>query len=466
MRALFALLFLIGLLLIGFPLWMILNSPSTDELQRERAYPATWPLVTGQLDEVHLQQELHTSRGALWFTVEVKYRYTIEGQEYTGTRLGIQPYRDTSPAALEIRMRRFLDPSRIVKRQDTAEGPMFRSRRISLFLANQPIPVYFDPRNPAASILDQRDYDPPRWWQPWVPALAFQLLGLLILVVTVWRWRKGAPARPPTPRGGWRSPANPESRPEVAQGFQPDRGQDSDDWLECRRKGESLMQSGEFEKALACFDRAQARAPGEAGTRHSETGILLDTGQCLLALGRPEEARRILDEAHRLATFGPGTETLAAEALRLKEEASRRGPAQKTAGISPWADQENLSSPDGKTTAVIDDAGEVGMGAPTSGRLRLSNGLTFESCNPSLVWSSDSKYLAVPQWTPLRNQRLLIISVTDCRHGYAPGEYRVLRLESFDQGVIRGIDSPVYQPRPVQVDLADIEWTEKDKFSY
>jgi hypothetical protein len=119
---------------------------------------------------------------------------------------------------------------------------------------------------------------------------------------------------------------------------------------------------------------------------------------------------------------------------------------------------KKLSSPDGKTTAATHDAEEVGMGAPTSGRLRLSNGLTFESCNPSLVWSSDSVYLAVPQWTPLPNQRLLIISVTRRRHGYAPGEYRVLRLESSDQGVIRGIDSPVYQPRPVHVDLADIDW--------
>jgi hypothetical protein len=466
MRALLALLFLIGLLLIGFPLWMILNSPSTGELQQERAYPAAWPLVTGQLDEVHIQQELHTSRGALWFTVEVKYRYTIEGQEYTGTRLGIQPYRDTSPAALEIRMRRFLDPSRIVQRLDTAEGPMFRSRRISLFLANQPIPVHFDPRNPAASILDNHDYDPPRWWQPWVPALAFQLLGLVILVVVVWRWPKRAPGRSAIPRGRWSSPANSESPPEIPQGFPQDLCSDSDDWLECRRKGESLMRSGELEKALACFEQAQARAPGEAGTRHSETGILLDTGQCLMALGRPEEASRILDEAYRLATSGPGTETLAAEAHRLREEASRMGSARKTSVISPWADQVNLSSPDGKTTAVIDDAAEVGMGAPTSGRLRLSNGLTFESCNPSLVWSSDSVYLAVPQWTPLRNQRLLIISVTRRRHGYAPGEYRVLRLESFNQGVIRGIDSPVYQPRPVRVDLADIDWAEKDKFSY
>ena len=99
-----------------------------------------------------------------------------------------------------------------------------------------------------------------------------------------------------------------------------------------------------------------------------------------------------------------------------------------------------------------------GWAPPPPGRLRLSNGLAFESCNPYLVWSSDSEYLAVPQWTPLRNQRLLIISITRGRHGYAPGEYRVLRLESFDQGVIRGIDSPVYQPRPVRVDLPDIDW--------
>jgi len=68
--------------------------------------------------------------------------------------------------------------------------------------------------------------------------------------------------------------------------------------------------------------------------------------------------------------------TLSSEIDGLKKEGNPQPwVIQKPPGISPWADQANLSRPDGKTTAAIHAAGEVGMGAPTSGRLRLSNGL-------------------------------------------------------------------------------------------
>jgi hypothetical protein len=126
--------------------------------------------------------------------------------------------------------------------------------------------------------------------------------------------------------------------------------------------------------------------------------------------------------------------------------------------VSAWDYSLNLTSPDGQITAVIDVATEVGQGAPTHGILVLSNGLTFEGCNPSAVWSDDSQFLAIPQWTRVHGQRLLVISIKNNFVGYAPGVYSVLELHSFSAGKIKGIDSPAYEPREIEVDLSEIRW--------
>ena len=125
---------------------------------------------------------------------------------------------------------------------------------------------------------------------------------------------------------------------------------------------------------------------------------------------------------------------------------------------SPWAAGVTMTSPDGAVTARIDDAGEIAMGAPTSGDLHLSNGMSFERCNPSITWSDDSRYLAVPQWTPDRKQRLLVVSVERRTAGFLGGTFRVLELHSFEGGVVRGIDSPIYQPCAIELGIEEIEW--------
>jgi hypothetical protein len=122
--------------------------------------------------------------------------------------------------------------------------------------------------------------------------------------------------------------------------------------------------------------------------------------------------------------------------------------------VSPWSYESlALKSPDGKWTASMDDASEIAMGAPCSGTLKLSNGQTTDNCSPSIVWSEDSRYLAVPQWTKDRMQRLVIIDVVGKQRRVAPGEYRVLALESFSGGVVKGIDSPIHEPRPLAFDV-------------
>ena len=126
--------------------------------------------------------------------------------------------------------------------------------------------------------------------------------------------------------------------------------------------------------------------------------------------------------------------------------------------ISPWSDSASLTSPNGKFVAVIDEAGEIAMGAPTSGLLKVSNGLSYQRCNPSMVWSGDSEYLAVPQWTFRRQQRLMVISIQRKQAGYAPGIYSVLELHSFSNGKIAGINSPIHLPRPIEIDVGEIQW--------
>lgn len=126
--------------------------------------------------------------------------------------------------------------------------------------------------------------------------------------------------------------------------------------------------------------------------------------------------------------------------------------------VSPWDSSVRSVSPDGKHTAEIKGASEVGMGAPTGGTLRLSNGMAYERCNPSLVWSDDSEYLAVPQWTKYRMQRLLVISMSRRQAVRAPEVFRVLELHSFSQGKIRAVDSPIHEPQEIVVEVGKLGW--------
>ena len=84
-----------------------------------------------------------------------------------------------------------------------------------------------------------------------------------------------------------------------------------------------------------------------------------------------------------------------------------------------WRDTFKLKSPDGKLLAEIPMAGEVSMGNPTSGTLQLSNGFELTNCNPSFIWSDDSRYLVVPRYFHrfglFRRQHLVVIDVVDGR---------------------------------------------------
>ena len=124
--------------------------------------------------------------------------------------------------------------------------------------------------------------------------------------------------------------------------------------------------------------------------------------------------------------------------------------------ISPWTtDTVRLESPDGRKVAILVEPSEIGMGAPTFGELKVSNGQYAEGCNPSMAWSDDSRFLAVPQWFD-RMQRLVILDTDFKKRAFAPETYRVLELHAFDKGIVEGVDSPIHQPRRVAFDIRNL----------
>ncbi len=123
-----------------------------------------------------------------------------------------------------------------------------------------------------------------------------------------------------------------------------------------------------------------------------------------------------------------------------------------------WRDSYKAESPDKKYIAEIDPAYEVSMGNPTYGRLKLSNGLNLPRCNPSFIWSDDSKYLAVSQFTSnwfwgIGRQRVLLIDVEQKRVWYSPKLAYYIQPESFSRGELRVTLNPFHKAKTLKYTL-------------
>lgn len=127
-----------------------------------------------------------------------------------------------------------------------------------------------------------------------------------------------------------------------------------------------------------------------------------------------------------------------------------------------WQRFLHLESPDGTMWAEIKDAVEVSMGNPTMGTLVLSNGLEVERCNPSFVWSDDSKLLAVAQYTSnwfggTSKQKLLVIDVHENCAWRSQKLAYYIQPESFQDGKVTVTISPFYKFRIRQFSMESIK---------
>ncbi len=123
-----------------------------------------------------------------------------------------------------------------------------------------------------------------------------------------------------------------------------------------------------------------------------------------------------------------------------------------------WRRSLRATSPDGRYVAQIDPAYEVSMGNPTSGTLCLSMGLHIERCNPSFLWSEDSRYLAVPQFFcrfGLRRQRLLIVAVQQQYVLASRESTYYFQPESFTGSQLVVVKNPFRSPRDLLFTIPD-----------
>jgi hypothetical protein len=116
--------------------------------------------------------------------------------------------------------------------------------------------------------------------------------------------------------------------------------------------------------------------------------------------------------------------------------------------------------------AKIENAVEVSMGNPTIGTMTTSTGLQVERCNPSFIWSDDSIYIAVSQYSYSRiwgfgKQRLLIIDVNKNMKWQSPKLAHYIQPDSFERGKISFIMNPFKKPMTSNYNIITIKETFK-----
>ena len=150
-----------------------------------------------------------------------------------------------------------------------------------------------------------------------------------------------------------------------------------------------------------------------------------------------------------------------------------------------WDYEANACSKDGKFSAKFEGY-EVAMGAPTLGELRLfinsehylnlknelSNHAKISSVNQNLVkdgsthqillseratacflFSKDSKFLAFSEWTADKMQIVKILRLADMSIKTDNKRKRVVEFLSFDDDVLKILDSPIFMPKNFTLDI-------------
>ena len=152
---------------------------------------------------------------------------------------------------------------------------------------------------------------------------------------------------------------------------------------------------------------------------------------------------------------------------------------------SAWDYEANACSSDGKFSAKFEGC-EVAMGAPTLGELRLfinsehclnlknelSNHEKTSSVDQNLakygsadqillseratvcfLFSKDSKFLAFSEWSADKMQIIKVVRLADMSIKTDNKRKRVVEFISFDDGVLKILDSPIFMPKNYTLDI-------------
>ena len=152
---------------------------------------------------------------------------------------------------------------------------------------------------------------------------------------------------------------------------------------------------------------------------------------------------------------------------------------------SAWDYEANACSSDGKFSAKFEGY-EVSMGAPTLGELRLfansehylnlknellnhektssvdqnlvKDGsahqiLLSERATACFLFSEDSKFLAFSEWTADKMQIIKVVRLADMSIKTDNKRKRVVEFLSFDDGLLKILDSPIFMPKNYTLDI-------------
>lgn len=133
--------------------------------------------------------------------------------------------------------------------------------------------------------------------------------------------------------------------------------------------------------------------------------------------------------------------------------------ALRYSGASPWINHAERTSPDQRYRAIYPDGDEIAMGSPTFGPLFLYQEnkkiLTVSDCGcASFIWSDDSQFLAYSEWTKTRSQIIKILKIDGMVTKIIDQEKTVVQFISFDKGTLEFIDSPIYHPKKLSIDVS------------
>ena len=99
------------------------------------------------------------------------------------------------------------------------------------------------------------------------------------------------------------------------------------------------------------------------------------------------------------------------------------------------------------------------MSGPTYGKLFGGDLFRIENCSPTFVWSSNSQFLAVPQWRGIwrKRQQLLILDIEEKKVYTSRKKFRLLILNSFSDGILSLTESPLRKPQRLNISLNEIK---------
>ena len=134
--------------------------------------------------------------------------------------------------------------------------------------------------------------------------------------------------------------------------------------------------------------------------------------------------------------------------------------------LDPWCfgnDGQNFPSPDYKQWLEYDTLSEFGQGSPVHGPCYwvTANGartLLHKRCGGPPVWDNLGCKVALPLWERhwFRGfiARIGVLDITTAELTILAPRFRVLHLQSFDDLIVRGIDSPIWQPKDLAINIA------------